>query len=107
VQSLQCVSPCSILECTVPVCSLPRIMPHRRGNFSRISSSAEAIRRRQEHEARELAASDSNAPRIRLGVCSMDKKAQSKPMLAILKRMNTADEFEIVFFGDEVRPLAS
>lgn len=25
-------------------------------------------------------------------------------MLAILKRMNTADEFEIVFFGDEVPP---
>jgi hypothetical protein len=29
-------------------------------------------------------------------------QAQSKAMVAILKRMNTADEFEVVFFGDEV-----
>ena len=78
-------------------------MPWRTGkNLGRISSSAEAIRRREELQARERAAG-SNAPRIRLGVCSMDKKAQSKPMLAILKRMNTADEFDIVFFCDAVR----
>lgn len=30
-------------------------------------------------------------------------QAQSKPMQAILKRMNLADEFDIVIFGDEVR----
>jgi hypothetical protein len=29
-------------------------------------------------------------------------QAQSKPMQAILKRMNLADEFDIVIFGDEV-----
>lgn len=30
-------------------------------------------------------------------------QAQSKPMQAILRRMNLIDEFEIVMFGDEVR----
>lgn len=30
-------------------------------------------------------------------------QAQSKPMQAILKRMNLADEFDLVIFGDEVR----
>ncbi|KAL7555182.1 hypothetical protein ACHAWF_018982 [Thalassiosira exigua] len=39
--------------------------------------------------------------RIRLGVCAMDKKARSKPMQEILKRLDPAT-FEAVFFGDRV-----
>jgi hypothetical protein len=34
---------------------------------------------------------------------AMDVQAQCKPMQAILKRMNAAQDFEIVIFGDEVR----
>eukprot|EP01027_Heterolobosea_sp_BB2_P027012 GEZU01042179.1.p1 GENE.GEZU01042179.1~~GEZU01042179.1.p1 ORF type:complete len:361 (+),score=34.25 GEZU01042179.1:74-1156(+) len=36
-----------------------------------------------------------------IGVCVMDIKAQSRPMQHILQRINCADEFEIIFFGDE------
>lgn len=101
--------------------------------FARVSSTAEAIRRRNEMEALERAGMQKVA-RIRVGVCAMDKKVRytpaiftctaldsfvtghgmhtytghslqaiSKPMQAILRRMNLIDEFEIVMFGDEVR----
>mmetsp|Transcript_56610 Transcript_56610/g.120192 ORF Transcript_56610/g.120192 Transcript_56610/m.120192 type:complete len:1719 (+) Transcript_56610:117-5273(+) len=39
--------------------------------------------------------------RIRLGICAMDKKARSKPMSEILKRLDGAT-FEPVFFGDDL-----
>lgn len=39
--------------------------------------------------------------RIRLGICAMDKKARSKPMSEILKRLDS-QTFEPVFFGDHV-----
>jgi len=38
--------------------------------------------------------------KITLGICAMDKKAQSKPMREILSRL-PADVFEIVMYGDE------
>jgi hypothetical protein len=34
---------------------------------------------------------------------AMDVQAQSKPMQALLKRMNAVQDFEFVIFGDEVR----
>ena len=37
---------------------------------------------------------------VLLGICAMDKKAKSKPMKEILKRL-PEDMFEIVYFGDE------
>eukprot|EP00985_Skeletonema_marinoi_P012906 scaffold6316_cov113-Skeletonema_marinoi.AAC.7 len=45
------------------------------------------------------ATSASVAARIRLGICAMDKKARSKPMSEILKRLDQLT-FEPVFFGD-------
>ena len=39
--------------------------------------------------------------RIRLGICAMDKKARSKPMSEILKRLDPST-FESVFFGDDI-----
>ena len=45
------------------------------------------------------ATSASAATRIRLGICAMDKKARSKPMSEILKRLDQLT-FESVFFGD-------
>ena len=45
------------------------------------------------------ATSASVATRIRLGICAMDKKARSKPMSEILKRLDQLT-FEPVFFGD-------
>eukprot|EP01038_Epipyxis_sp_PR26KG_P004216 gene4216-5991_t len=39
-------------------------------------------------------------PKIRLGICAMDKKAKSKPMKEILKRLSE-EMFEIVYFGDD------
>jgi len=39
--------------------------------------------------------------RIRLGVCAMDKKARSKPMAEILKRLDIST-FDSVFFGDDL-----
>lgn len=39
--------------------------------------------------------------RIRLGICAMQKKAKSKPMGEILKRLD-CNLFEIVYFGDNV-----
>ena len=39
--------------------------------------------------------------KITLGICAMDKKAQSKPMREILSRL-PAELFEIVMYGDEL-----
>ena len=38
--------------------------------------------------------------KITLGICAMDKKAQSKPMREILSRL-PSEAFEIVYYGDE------
>ena len=35
-----------------------------------------------------------------LGICAMDKKARSKPMMEILKRL-PVNEFKVVIFGDD------
>jgi len=40
--------------------------------------------------------------RIKIGVCAMDKKAQSKPMKEIIARIMSFNEFEIVSFGDQM-----
>jgi inositol hexakisphosphate/diphosphoinositol-pentakisphosphate kinase len=38
--------------------------------------------------------------KITLGICAMDKKAQSKPMKEILKRL-PEDQFKVITFGDD------
>lgn len=43
-----------------------------------------------------------NLPKIRIGVCAMDKKARSRPMKEILERLTAYGEFEVVIFGDQV-----
>ncbi|XP_057770608.1 inositol hexakisphosphate and diphosphoinositol-pentakisphosphate kinase VIP2-like isoform X2 [Salvia miltiorrhiza] len=40
--------------------------------------------------------------KITVGVCVMEKKASSAPMLEILERLEAFGEFEIVYFGDKV-----
>ncbi|WIA10709.1 hypothetical protein OEZ85_010886 [Tetradesmus obliquus] len=40
--------------------------------------------------------------KIKIGLCAMDKKAQSKPMCEILARLTTGGEFEVISFGDKV-----
>ncbi len=49
-----------------------------------------------------LALPAADMPRIKIGVCARDKKAQSKPMKEIISRLVAAGEFEVVVFGDEV-----
>jgi inositol hexakisphosphate/diphosphoinositol-pentakisphosphate kinase len=43
---------------------------------------------------------DGEFPKIRLGVCAMDKKARSKPMREILGRLPDA-LFDVIIFGDD------
>ncbi|XP_041999069.1 inositol hexakisphosphate and diphosphoinositol-pentakisphosphate kinase VIP2-like isoform X2 [Salvia splendens] len=40
--------------------------------------------------------------KITVGVCVMEKKASSAPMLEILERLEAFGEFEILYFGDKV-----
>lgn len=40
--------------------------------------------------------------KCRVGICCMDAKGRSKPMTAILQRLNSNREFEIIFFTERV-----
>ena len=52
---------------------------------------------------------DASLPKIHIGICAMDKKAHSRPMKAIVDRLETYGEFEITYFGDDTileKPIA-
>ena len=40
--------------------------------------------------------------KLSIGICAMDKKARSKPMYNLLKRLGSSGDFNIVIFGDNV-----
>lgn len=44
--------------------------------------------------------STTGLPKIRIGICAMDKKAASKQMKAIVERLVSFGEFEVERFGD-------
>ncbi len=48
-----------------------------------------------------LADHDGSLPKIHIGICAMDKKAHSRPMNAIVERLEAYGEFDIKYFGDE------
>ena len=43
-----------------------------------------------------------NMPKVKLGICAMNKKSRSANMQAILQRLDAFNEFEIIVFPDEV-----
>lgn len=52
---------------------------------------------------------DASLPKIHIGICAMDKKAHSRPMSAIVDRLETYGEFEVTYFGDDTimnKPIA-
>ena len=49
----------------------------------------------------QIADDELTLPKIRVGICAMDKKAKSRPMSAIVDRMLAFGEFEIFTFGDD------
>ena len=49
----------------------------------------------------QIADDELTLPKIRVGICAMDKKAKSRPMNAIVDRMLAFGEFEIFTFGDD------
>ncbi len=52
---------------------------------------------------------DASLPKIHIGICAMDKKAHSRPMKAIVDRLETYGEFEVTYFGDDTimnKPIA-
>lgn len=44
---------------------------------------------------------DESLPRVTVGICAMDKKANSKQMRAITERLLRYGEFEVIIFGDD------
>ncbi|KAK9917336.1 hypothetical protein WJX75_003277 [Coccomyxa subellipsoidea] len=68
------------------------------GSISRDDAAALMKRTRSEPW---LADHDSSLPKIHIGICAMDKKAHSRPMNAIVERLEAYGEFDIKYFGDE------
>lgn len=73
-----------------------RGLAHRR-NLSR----AEMRRSQSSQELRGALGAD-GLPRVKVAICAMSKKSQSKPMRAILERLRATGEFEIEVFSDDL-----
>lgn len=60
------------------------------------------MRRTQSYQDLRGSAGPDGLPRVKVAVCAMGKKSQSKPMRNILERLGRCGEFDIEVFSDDM-----